>query len=401
MNTETPDGLLDRVLRDLLSSTIASQRPDATCGWQEHIPFAFWIVEKLRPGTYVQLGLGDGDAYSAFCQAAERCWPSIACYEVAGAHADDSDALCDESSYQEFGRGRDQQHGGSARVIHLSCEEALAHFPDKGIDLLHIHEQCGAAEGVERDLEMWLPKLSDRAVVLLHTIDSGETQKAHSQWLAGLSRGSSDRSFFFDCGLGLGMLIIGRDVPNVVRQITRLHGDDAALVRLAFQTYGRLVTSQLSESKLRNEAKKMEEAHRLEVANLKSARDAAVRLADDRENSRLASELSSREQLWKAEIERRRLEVESCRAEVHLAERVAISRHTSAEKDRLIAGLQNEKQATTEKDRLIARLQNEKKAVEDELTELRRVHDVVMRSRSMAITKPMRALIDIARRVRR
>jgi hypothetical protein len=358
MITETPEGLLACVLRDLLSTTIAPPRLDGTGEWRDPISFAFWIIERLTPGTYVQLGLGDGEAYSAFCQAAQRCSLSSAYYGVESLHGGDV-PLRDESGYQAFARHHDQAYGSFSRLMRSSFEEALAHFPDRSIDLLHIH---GQRDVVERHLEMWLPKLTDRAVVLLRNVDSEEEQTGRLQRLAGLWQGSADRPLFFDFGHGFGMLIIGRDVPNVFRQMARLQGDDAALVRIAFQLCGRRVASRLSESKLRGEAKKMEEALESALGRLDSAR----------------------EQLWQAEIERRRLEVESCKAEVRLAERVAISMHTSAEKDRLIA-----------------RLQNEKRAIDNELTALRQEHEVVMRSRSMAITKPMRTLVDIARRVRR
>jgi hypothetical protein len=302
MITETSDGLPSRVLRDLLSSTTAPARLDGMQEGSEDNPFVLWIIEKLMPQTYVQLGLDDGE---------------------------------------------------------VSFEKALAGLPDKSIDLLRIHGQSATTVPSGRDLELCLSKLSDRAVVLLPPTGF-EEQRAYSQWLRALPRGASDASPFFDSGYGIGMLSIGREVPDVIQRLTHLQGDDVTLVQLAFQSFGRLLASQLSESILRREAKKAAEALLLESSKLDSARD----------------------QLWKAEIERRKLEVESCRAEVHLAERVAILRHTNAEKDRLIAGLQNEKQA-----------------MGIEITELRKAHDTVMHSRSMAVTKPMRVLIDIVRRV--
>jgi len=303
MITEKSDGLPGRVLRDLLSSTTAPARLDGMQEGSEDNPFALWIIEKLMPQTTVQLGLDDGN---------------------------------------------------------VSFEKALAGLPDKSIDLLRIHGQSGAAARSGCDLELCLPKLSDRAVVLLPTEGSSEEHGAYPQWLGTLLRGASDPSPFFDSGYGIGMLSIGREVPDVIQRLARLQGDDITLVQLAFRSFGRLLASQLSESIVRREAKKAAEALLLESSKLDSAR----------------------EQLWKAEIERRKLEVESCRAEVHLAERVAILRHTGAEKDRLIADLQNEKQA-----------------MGNEITELRRAYDTVMHSRSMAVTRPMRGLIDIVRRV--
>src|ERR1700760_1482815 len=38
-------------------------------GWREHIPFAFLLIDLLRPATLVELGTYYGDSYCAFCQA--------------------------------------------------------------------------------------------------------------------------------------------------------------------------------------------------------------------------------------------------------------------------------------------------------------------------------------------
>jgi len=37
--------------------------------WVEHIPFAFYLVDLLRPKRIVELGTQHGDSYCAFCQA--------------------------------------------------------------------------------------------------------------------------------------------------------------------------------------------------------------------------------------------------------------------------------------------------------------------------------------------
>ncbi|SAL13973.1 hypothetical protein AWB69_00561 [Caballeronia udeis] len=377
MITDTTDGLLSRVLRDLLSSAIVPAHLEAMRGWHEDSSFALWIVENLKPGTYVQLGLGDGDLYISFCQAVQRWTPASSCYGVEGAPADNV-GMRNESGHSEFARYHDQYFRSFSRLVDSTFDKALASFPAKSVDLLHLHGQY-EAERVQRELEPWLSKLSDRAVVLVHTTHAVGQPNTCWQWATGLRESpleSSGQPLSFDCGHGLTMLSIGRDVPDEVRQLTRLNGEDAELLRRAFEASGLLIRSQLSRASLQSEAKESEGALVPEAGQLESLR----------------------EQLWKAEIERRRLEVESCRYEVHLAERVAISRHTSAEKDRLITGLQNENQAIANE---LAELRRELAELRLEHADLRQAHDLVLGSRSMAITKPMRVLIDIARRVRR
>ncbi|MBR7538681.1 hypothetical protein KC221_21010, partial [Mycobacterium tuberculosis] len=44
----------------------------AESAWLEHGPFAFWLIDALRPRTFVELGTHGGFSYFAFCQAVQR-----------------------------------------------------------------------------------------------------------------------------------------------------------------------------------------------------------------------------------------------------------------------------------------------------------------------------------------
>src|SRR5882762_6331857 len=50
--------------------------------WAEHVPFAFWIVENLKPDTLVELGLDSGNSYCAFLQAVQTLGLATRCFGV-------------------------------------------------------------------------------------------------------------------------------------------------------------------------------------------------------------------------------------------------------------------------------------------------------------------------------
>lgn len=137
-------------------------------------------------------------------------------------------------------------------------------------------------------------------------------------------------------------------------------------------------------------AKDLSSINHSEITRLNEALDAATRAADDLKRQQLARDEAIDAQSQQAEIVRRRIEVESCKAEVHLAEQLAISRHHNAEKGRLIEQLQRDKES----------LDVALKASEASLVDLRRELNVVMNSRSMTITKPMRDLIAFVHRMK-
>jgi len=50
--------------------------------WTGHAPFAFWLMNELRPRAFVELGVHRGYSYMAFCQAAKNLGLDTRCYGI-------------------------------------------------------------------------------------------------------------------------------------------------------------------------------------------------------------------------------------------------------------------------------------------------------------------------------
>jgi predicted nucleic acid-binding Zn-ribbon protein len=190
-------------------------RPDylSHSAWIEHVPFAFWLVEALRPRTVVELGTHYGVSYFAFCQAVERLGLPTSCYAVDTWKGDEHSGFYSEEVFRLVREHNATKYSSFSSLIRSTFDEALHHFLDGSIDILHI-DGHHTEESVSRDFESWQPKLSKQAVVLFHDINVRERDFGVSLVFERLS--ANNRSFSFAHGHGLGVLGLGdRSAPPV------------------------------------------------------------------------------------------------------------------------------------------------------------------------------------------
>ncbi|MGC8735161.1 MAG: class I SAM-dependent methyltransferase [Dissulfurimicrobium sp.] len=193
--------------------------------WIGHIPFAFELVKRLRPEMIVELGTYSGSSFAAFCQAVHILGLHAKCFGVDLWQGDIHMGKFDENIYLEISEYIKKNYPDIGVLIRSSFDEAANKFEDGSIDILHI-DGTHTYEAVSGDFHTWLPKVSiKKGVVLFHDINVTRENVGPAAEFFGVRRffdSVKDRypHIEFDHCYGLGVLVIGREVPkDILRMI--------------------------------------------------------------------------------------------------------------------------------------------------------------------------------------
>jgi GT2 family glycosyltransferase len=183
--------------------------------WVEHIPFAMFLVELLRPGLLVELGTHWGDSYCAFCQAIQELDVAAQSFAVDTWQGDEHAGHYGADVLADLRAHHDDAYGSFSALIQSTFDEAVLQFEDGTIDLLHI-DGYHTYEAVRHDFENWLPKMSSRGVVLFH--DTNERSPEFGVWRFWAEVAQRYPHFEFVHGHGLGVICVGPDEPAALRE---------------------------------------------------------------------------------------------------------------------------------------------------------------------------------------
>lgn len=247
--------------------------------WHEHIPFAFTIVQMLKPNVIVELGTHKGDSYCAFCQAVDTLGLDTACYAIDSWEGDEHAGFYGQEILKELRAYHDPLYGRFSRLIQSRFDEALDNFPDGSIDLLHI-DGLHTYEAVKHDFESWLPKMSKRGVILFHDTNVRENDFGVWRLCEELKKKFSILEFKY--GHGLGVVAVGRKTQGELLSFLKVNEQDKLIISKFFYHMGSGITLpnslQARDDRINelNDVVKVRDKQIIELYNIIKIRDTQI-----------------------------------------------------------------------------------------------------------------------------
>ena len=195
--------------------------------WTPHMASGFDLVQAIRPKLLVELGTQRGQSFFTFCQGMKAAGVDGVAYGVDTFEGDAHTGPDDAGVFQSVNTHLGQNYAGFAYLLRMYFAEALGHFSDDTIELLHI-DGLHTYDAVREDFEGWYPKVAPGGIVLFHDIRARiQDFGAWKYWdeLEARAGEAGWECFAFDHGFGLGVL----RKPGGERQ------DDAPLLEMLFQ----------------------------------------------------------------------------------------------------------------------------------------------------------------------
>ncbi len=172
--------------------------------WVDHLPFAYDIIESVRPKLLVELGAYNGLSFFAFCQSMLENNVDGVAYAIDCWEGDKHTDSYDDSIYKGVQEHAREHYRGFTYLLKMFFSEALQHFQEDSIDLLHI-DGLHTYDAVKEDFTTWYPKVKPGGLVLFHDVMAKIKDFGAWKYFEELEE-EHDETFKFYHGFGLGVL---------------------------------------------------------------------------------------------------------------------------------------------------------------------------------------------------
>lgn len=213
---------------------------EAPSAWLGHIPFGAWLVQATKPNILIELGTHYGHSYFSFCESVKHNKLSTKCYAVDTWRGDVHAGEYGPEVYEFISNYNANHYSNFSSLLRMEFDNAVDNFTDNSIDFLHI-DGLHTYDAVRHDFMAWLPKLSERAVVVFH--DTNVKRDDFGVWQLWEELSSQYPNIYFEHSYGLGVLFVGREQSNEIQALLKewANAEERKTIQLFFFKLGRCV----------------------------------------------------------------------------------------------------------------------------------------------------------------
>ncbi len=252
---------------------IPNSLPLANSAWHGHVPFAHWLMAALKPACFVELGTHEGVSYAAFCESVRHFGLNTICHAIDTWIGDPHAGVYSEDVYDRLCAFHNQRYASFSVLHRQDFDSARAGFADGSIDLLHI-DGFHTETAVRHDFEIWKSAISSRGVVLFHDIAVREGN--FGVWRLWDELSAQYPFFAFTHSYGLGLLALGPEIPDVIRELCTLSPDASARVRTHFATLGAASAAPFAIQQRIHKVQVELDHEKIQYASVRAENDAAA-----------------------------------------------------------------------------------------------------------------------------
>lgn len=210
--------------------------------WHGHIPFAHFLVARVRPRLIVEFGVEHGDSLFAFADALK--WNQVADSCVVGCDSWAGDIHVGKQANWIFERVNHLagSHATNIQLRRSMTQECAPTFEDGTVDLLHIDASHDYGS-VRADYESMLPKLAAGGIVLFHDIAAFASKFGVWRLWDELRRQFPHMCFSHSAGLGV---LAPKGAPAGLQDLLHMGIDQKATLSHLFSKLGKMVADEFT-----------------------------------------------------------------------------------------------------------------------------------------------------------
>lgn len=260
-----------------------------TSAWLGHAPFAYWLMDVLRPRTIVELGTHFGFSCFVFAEAARRLGLDATINALDSWVGDDQAGFYGEDVFESVRSIAERDYPDSVRLLRGRFSDSRPSVEDETVDLLHVDGRHGY-EDVLEDFTQWRSSVRHGGVVLFH--DIAERERGFGVWRLWEELSVQGPSFAFGHSHGLGVLALG-DVAS--EPLARLFSADEVMAGRIRADYERLGERVERQAWLESKPAEVDSLHHVVGTLQARIRELDARISDcDREVAEIRASTSWR-----------------------------------------------------------------------------------------------------------